>query len=433
MNVSTSTQAILLLTSHFGGTSSREAKPLSNSEWGRFALWLREKELTPVNLFSPSIADLLEAWGDKKITKPRIMALMSRGTALALAVEKWQRAGLWFITRADPAYPEKLKSRLRTLSPPVLFGCGDPQLLNLGGLAVIGSRNASNIDLDFTKKVGENAAAEGVGIVSGAARGVDETAMLGSLDVGGCALGIVADSLLRSATSKKWRRALMDKRLALISPFQPEAGFNVGNAMARNKYIYCLADCSLVVHSGNKGGTINGAEENLKNGWVPLWVKPTRDKDAANSNLVAKGGQWCPENADNLKVLPLIEAKVTPPVGSQDAQADMFSDHNKDHSEVKQNGVHEVATFPANTDDSENQTSSTSLRNYKPEFHTLDFYKAFINEISNLSQDDVRADELVDEFELHKSQVNAWLKRACDEGLLKKLSRPVRYQATNKM
>jgi predicted Rossmann fold nucleotide-binding protein DprA/Smf involved in DNA uptake len=257
--------------------------------------------------------------------------------------------------------------------------------------------------------------------------------MLGSLDVGGCALGIVADSLLRSATSKKWRRALMDKRLTLISPFQPEAGFNVGNAMARNKYIYCLADSSLVVHSGKKGGTINGAEENLKNGWVPLWVKPTDDTDAANSSLVAKGGQWCAGNAVNLKILPLIETVVAPPVGSQDAQTDMFSDHVKDQTEVGQNGVHEVATSPENTDGSEDRTSPTSLESNKPEFQTVDFYQAFINEISNLSQDDVKTDELVDRLELHKGQVNAWLKRACDEGLLKKLSKPVRYRVTDKM
>lgn len=432
MNLSTSTQAILLLTSHFGGTSSREVKPLSNSEWGRFALWLKEKELTPVDLFSSSIADLLEVWGDKKITQPRVMALMSHGNALALAVEKWQRAGLWIISRADPVYPDRLKAKLRTLSPPVLFGCGDPQLLNLGGLAVIGSRNASSIDLDFTKKAGENAAAEGIGIVSGAARGVDETAMLGSLDVGGFALGIVADSLLRSATSKKWRRALMDKRLALVSPFQPEAGFNVGNAMARNKYIYCLADSSLVVHSGKKGGTINGAEENLKNGWVPLWVKPTDDTDAANSNLVEKGGLWCEGNAVNLKVLPLIETAVVPSVGSQDTQADMFADHIKDQTEVGQNGVAEIATSPENTNISEDRIFPTSLESSKPEFQIVDFYRAFINEISNLSQDDVKTDELVEKFNLHKSQVNAWLKRACDEGELKKVSKPVRYRITDK-
>ena len=38
----------------------------------------------------------------------------------------------------------------------------------------------------------------------------------------------------------------MDNNLVLISPFYPDAGFNVGNAMQRNKYIYCLSDAAMV-------------------------------------------------------------------------------------------------------------------------------------------------------------------------------------------
>ena len=51
----------------------------------------------------------------------------------------------------------------------------------------------------------------------------------------------------------------------LISPYNPDARFKVGNAMARNKYIYALADFALVVASKyHKGGTWTGAREELK-------------------------------------------------------------------------------------------------------------------------------------------------------------------------
>ncbi len=51
----------------------------------------------------------------------------------------------------------------------------------------------------------------------------------------------------------------------MISPYSPEAPFHsVGNAMARNKLIYCMADQALVVHSRREGGTWNGALENLE-------------------------------------------------------------------------------------------------------------------------------------------------------------------------
>ena len=50
----------------------------------------------------------------------------------------------------------------------------------------------------FTQQVGAKAASEGVAIVSGGARGVDETAMLGAMQQGGFVIGIMADSLLKS-------------------------------------------------------------------------------------------------------------------------------------------------------------------------------------------------------------------------------------------
>lgn len=108
-------------------------------------------------------------------------------------------------------------------------------------------------DLTYTDQIGAKAASDNVAIISGAARGVDETAMLGAMRQGGVIIGVVADNLLKAATSSKWRKGLMEGHAVLVSPFYPEAGFSTGNAMARNKYIYCLADSALVIHSGKKG------------------------------------------------------------------------------------------------------------------------------------------------------------------------------------
>jgi len=308
MNLSATAQATLLLTCYFSKAANEDAKPLTNSEWGRFALWLKDKNITPADLLIPDPLPLLTGWHDGQISQQRISALLSRGHSLALAVEKWHRAGLWVITRSDEEYPKRLKARLKTNSPPVLFGCGNKSLMNMGGIAVIGSRNAGDADLLFTRQFGAKAAAQAVAIVSGGARGVDEAAMMGAMQSGGYVIGVMADSLLKAASSAKWRKGIMDGNVVLLSPFYPEAGFNAGNAMARNKYIYCLADSSLVVHSGQKGGTLNGAQENLKAQWVPLWVKPTQDKDAANELLVNKGGHWYQDNTQGLDLATLFTA-----------------------------------------------------------------------------------------------------------------------------
>jgi predicted Rossmann fold nucleotide-binding protein DprA/Smf involved in DNA uptake len=77
--------------------------------------------------------------------------------------------------------------------------------------------------------------------------------------------------------NREHRNLLLDGQLVLISPYDPSAGFNVGNAMQRNKLIYALADASLVVSSDlNKGGTWAGAIEQLdKLKFVPVYVRST--------------------------------------------------------------------------------------------------------------------------------------------------------------
>lgn len=85
------------------------------------------------------------------------------------------------------------------------------------------------------------AAEEGWSVVSGAARGIDETAMLAALEGGGRAIGIPAESLLRTATSKRFRRHVMSGALVLATPSPPETGFGVVGAMRRNRHICRLA------------------------------------------------------------------------------------------------------------------------------------------------------------------------------------------------
>ncbi len=56
MSISPNTQAILLLTSHFSKAKNGSVKPLTPKEWGRFALWLKDKSLTDLdNLPEPDV------------------------------------------------------------------------------------------------------------------------------------------------------------------------------------------------------------------------------------------------------------------------------------------------------------------------------------------------------------------------------------------
>ncbi len=351
-----------------------------------------------------------------------------------------------------PELPLATEKYLRTDAPPVLFGCGNAKLLNQRGIAIIGSRNAVDADLAFTRRAGQAFADAGMSVISGGARGVDEAAMLGCLEINGTACGVMADSLLKAVTSSKWRSGLMSNNLVLISPFHPEAGFNAGNAMARNKYIYCLSQTALVVHSGLKGGTWNGAVENLKNGWVPLWVKRTTDPDAGNAELVIKGGNWCSDNADELAVISLSAPQPTTSLPSDDltvvSSSEMEDLGNAADQEdsvqmlpLRQVVLAEPNEGPASDDVPHSQTrvpvNAESERQAEPdsksvpllmeELSGLSFYRLFLHKLEGLDEP-LTAEALAECFELPKSLLTQWLSRGVDEGMVRKLSKPVRFQ-----
>ncbi len=422
MTITDQAQAILLLTAHLGKPDRNDHRPLSPVEWGRFAQWLLHRGIVPETLLREDPEAVLAGWIDRTITLDRIRYLLGRAGALGLSMERWERAGLWVVTRSDPDYPARLKRRLRTESPPFLFGCGDRRVLNRGGLAVVGSREAVDEDLAFSSRLGAAAALEHVAVISGGARGVDETAMLGALELDGDVVGMLADSLLRSATSSKYRRGLMSGNLALISPFNPEAGFDVGNAMARNKYIYCLADAAVVVATGaGKGGTWNGAVENLKNGWVPLWVRPSQGANAGNAALVQRGARWLPDG--ELRLASLFDPAGTPKGVEQRGLFDTEPAIQEASSDIAATSVAEPATgYEAGAGATTETDPGPSMA------EDLSLYAPFLDRLKRLTAEKpATAEQLALALGIQKAQLGEWLSRAVDEGRVKKLSRPVRY------
>ena len=427
MQLSNQAQAVLLLTSHFTKSDKGEPRPLSTHEWGKFAYWLKDRGLQPDSLLSEDPRRLLSGWMDRGITRDRIEYLLGRGGALGLALEKWQRAGLWVLTRSDSEYPERLKKRLKLEAPPVLFGSGNRSLLNGRAIAVVGSRSASDADLSFAAQLGADAASQGFTIVSGGARGIDESAMLGALEREGTVIGVLADSLLRSATSAKFRKYLMSNDLVLVSPFNPEAGFNVGNAMARNRYIYCLADAAVVVATGrDKGGTWSGAIDNLRSHWVPLWVRPHLDLSSGNTDLIRRGANWFPNDRTDLSVLFATESSSFDAGDLPFDQSELETLVESDESALKE---------PVVVEATETMLSSGESNRYQPiasapiPLDELSFYEFFLQHMVRLtSEAPLGVDDLLQHLDISKAQLNLWLKRAVADKRLKKLNRPVRYR-----
>lgn len=308
--LSPNTQAILLLTAPLmAGRGNPTTDLLTPGEYKRLARRLRELQSQPSDMLATDSTELLGACS-QVVDEERLRRLLGRGFQLSQAVEHWHTRAIRVVSRADEAYPQRLKARLKEDSPAVLYGCGDLDLLETGGLAVVGSRNVDVALIDYTMEIGRLCAAAGRTLVSGGAKGIDQASMRGAIEAGGRVIGVLADSLERISMQRENRDLLMEDQLVLVSPYDPGAGFNVGNAMQRNKLIYALADAALVVNSDlNKGGTWVGAVEQLdKLRFVPIYVRSTGENSEALEALIAKGALPWPNPSDGDSFAEVFDA-----------------------------------------------------------------------------------------------------------------------------
>ncbi len=284
--ISMDAKATLLLVSRLRQKDSGEAAILTPTEFDTLLAWMDSHSLSLSDLLN---ADTLTSGLDDHPEKERVESLMSRRLSLSAALESWRSQAIGVLCAKDSAYPVKWLEKLKR-TPPIVFYAGNIDLRNRGGVAIAGSRNIDGNAEDFTRKLAKTCAELGFQVISGGAKGVDQIALASSLENGGTAIAVLADSLSKVSLMSTYREYLRDGSLLLLSPYDPEAHFMVGNAMARNKLIYSLADFAVVVSAEtNSGGTWAGATENMKNGWAPLYVRSSDNSKAGNKELVALG------------------------------------------------------------------------------------------------------------------------------------------------
>ena len=323
--LSDNTKATLLLTAPLivGGKTPR-ASILNAREYRRLANRMHVLGARPADLLKPNADAILSECADL-VDKNRAFRLLGRSLLLSQAVERWRSRAIWVLSRADERYPAQLKERLKKDAPNLLYGCGDVDLAQ-GGLAVVGPRNAGDSLLAYAGEVGALAASSGQVIVSGAARGIDRAAMNGALEAGGAAVGVLPGGLAKASVNREHRNLLLDKRLLLVSPWDPQSRFNVGFAMQRNKVIYGLAQAALVIEAmPNKGGTWSGAIEQLNKYRTPLYVRSKGEPSPGLAALAARGASsWAdPGNAEEFDAL-LAQANNFQRVAKPARQTDLL-------------------------------------------------------------------------------------------------------------
>jgi predicted Rossmann fold nucleotide-binding protein DprA/Smf involved in DNA uptake len=408
------TQAILLLTTPLiVGRNNSSSGLLTLSEYNRLARLLREKQKEPADLIGAEAGETVGLC-TPVFGRERLESLLGRGFLLSQALEHWNARSIWVVSRADSNYPRRLKARLKEDAPPILYGCGDAALLDTGGLAVVGSRHVDDELISYTEGVGRLAAGAHRNVISGAAKGIDRAAMHGALQAGGTVAGVMSDSLERGALARDNREPLMDRKLVLISPYDPAAGFNVGHAMQRNKVIYALADAALVVTSDfEKGGTWAGAIEQLeKLRFVPVFVRNGANAGRGNSALVQHGALPWPNPRDSDELSETL-SKASAAVTLEPKQVTLsFA--------LKEKGP------PYKTQKMEQPSTASGVT--KEKLTPAQVLYGAVREILDRELTEPKTEGQVAEMlSVSKSQAKAWLAGLVAEGVLEKIPKPLRY------
>lgn len=261
-------KGFLLLSSRLGDPDRR---PLSMYQLHNLAERVRKspQENTEGTL---EFSDLLEMGLDRTAAR-KILILLEDDALLRHYVANGLEAGCVPITRVSEGYPLILRQRLGLDSPGCLWAKGDLSLLERPGISLVGSRDLLPENRDFARQVGQACAEQGIVLISGNARGADQTAQQAALEKGGSVICVVADEL--------WKHPVRE-RVLYLSEDSYEEVFSARRALSRNRVIHSLGLITLAAQSRfQTGGTWDGTSRNLRLKWSPVFVFQDGSQSAA--------------------------------------------------------------------------------------------------------------------------------------------------------
>ena len=291
-------------------------------------IWTRRKNEIYVKCFEHnpqiSIIDLFEnrlCWDELLLTdeeKKLFSAAYEQLPNNSFMVEDMLSQGYDILPIHCDEYPRILKKNLGKAAPTVIFTKGNKALLNESSIAIVGSRNADKISLQFTDNVAKRVSSSNSVIVSGFAKGIDRQALDSTLEVDGKSIIVLPQGIMTFASGfKQYYKHIIQGRVLVMSSFAPKAPWSKEFAMARNPIIYGLASHIYVAQSDDKGGTWSGAINGLRKNRAIYVRWPEAGEKNANVQLIQKGamavdihGNIIQLTADDLKTEEQKETEI---------------------------------------------------------------------------------------------------------------------------
>ncbi len=197
-------------------------------------------------------------------------------------LEFCQTMGVGFHLAESEHYPAVFAQKLGVQAPPLLFTCGELDLLTTPAAAVVGARRVTTEGGVLARRLGQTFAALGVTLVSGNADGVDSAAQEGAWQAGGSVIAV-----LPHGVGELREPRCLDQSL-YISEFAPTAPWETHAAVTRNSAIAALARLVCVIEPASMHGSAETGRSALTHG-APALVEPHPRQPARANELRALG------------------------------------------------------------------------------------------------------------------------------------------------
>src|SRR3979490_2558168 len=205
----------------------------------------------------------------------------------------------------DPEYPQNL---LQIYDPPVmLYVRGDPDVLNLPSISIVGTRRPTLYGTQMAERLGRELAARGLVVVSGMARGIYAIGHQGALAANGRAVGVLGTGV--DVCYPKENRKLYEKVLergAIISEFPLGTHPAPENFPIRNRIVAGGPVGGGGVRGGRGGGSLITARLAMEFGREVFGVpgNVTQPVSFAPNQLIKQGAKLITNGADVIEELP---------------------------------------------------------------------------------------------------------------------------------
>jgi len=214
-------------------------------------------------------------------------------------------AGCRLLNWTEPEYPQSL---LQIYDPPVmLYVRGDPQILNLPSISIVGTRKPTLYGTQLAQRLGRDLAARGLVIVSGMARGIDAIGHQGAMAANGRAIGVLGtgiDICYPKENKKLYEKVL--ERGAIIGEFPLGTHPAPENFPVRNRIVAGMPLGVVVVEGAQYSGSLITARLAMEFGREVFGVpgNVTQPASFAPNQLIKQGAKLVAGAEDVIEELP---------------------------------------------------------------------------------------------------------------------------------